>query len=353
MTTLYTSNGSVISIGSGGTSVDTIQGVTTETKFEDFTTTGWYSIPTSWYELVASTFGNTGSNTSSHCGLLRVIAKDTNFIRYEFYPNGVNNKTTDSGVNSNAYGYNAYGYECEMLGYYYPKNMTSITWYRNSSTYIDTIYKKKILLVGDSIPAGFQGLTGFEIKHQCKITNKCNGGTSIAYRTSDKSNEYDTKCLVAITDSSITNNSSQYYLDIENSDALVLWMGTNDYGNNIPIGTISTIGSTFDDNTVIGALQHSIENIISRNPSINIIMLSPMYRYCNSSDSVAKFETYVKAVIDVANLYHIPIKNMYTDCGVNDLNRSGLLDSAGLHPSGTKGVALIRAKYEHWIEQNI
>ena len=131
MATLYTSNGSVISIGSDGTSVDTIQSVTTQTKFEDFKTTGWYSIPISWYKLIASTFGNTGSNTSSHCGLLRVIAKDSHFIRYEFYPTATNNKTTDSGVNSNAYGYNAYGYECEMLVYYYPNNMISLTWYRN------------------------------------------------------------------------------------------------------------------------------------------------------------------------------------------------------------------------------
>lgn len=342
----------IIQSGAGETVSETLQNITSQTKFEDFKTTGWYLIPSSWYELINTTFNLAMASTLAHGGLLHVISNST-YIRYWFYPFGGNGKTHDAGLNSHSYGYSAYGYEQEIEGFYYPNNDTAIRWRKNLSTLTDSLQGKTILLVGDSIPASFKGLYGFATKHDCTVLNKCNGGTSIAYRTSDKSDSYDASCLVAITDSEITTSESSYYLDIENTDVLVLWMGTNDYGNSIPIGNVADIGNEFDDTTMIGALQHSVENIIARNPSINIIMCSPMYRYCNTPEKKSLFEKYVDGVISVANLYHIPCKNMYLDCGINDLNRGGFLDDAGLHPSSTQGYAMVRGKYENWIEQNV
>lgn len=350
----YNGKGEQVTISDSGEENNVINGVTTQTAFEDFKTSGWYNIPSSWYELICNTFNIVSTTTPAYGGLLRVLANTGGtYIRYWFYPFGGNMRTIDQGITSNAYGYNAYGHEEEYIGFFYPNNDTKISWSKNTSALTDTIRGKTILICGDSIPAGFSGFYGFAERHQCKINNKCNGGASIAYRTPDKTDSYDSSCLVAITDSTITGPESRYYLDIENSDAVVIWMGTNDFGNSIPIGALSDIGGEFDDNTMIGALQHSIENIISRNKKINIIMFSPMYRYCNSRENKTKFEKYVDAVISVANLYHIPIKDMYHDCGITDINRNGFLDSAGLHPSSKEGMAMIRAKFEKWIEQNI
>ena len=59
MSTLYDGLGNPIIIGGGtgtGASADTIQKVTTQVKFEDFKSSGWYEIPSTWYELILSTF---------------------------------------------------------------------------------------------------------------------------------------------------------------------------------------------------------------------------------------------------------------------------------------------------------
>ena len=350
MSTLFDGFGNQIAVGSS----TGIQNVTAQTKFEDFKTTGWYAIPSTWYELILATFKLATTYSMPYGGLLRVMANDSgNYIRYWFYPSSVHGRSLDVGLTSNTYGYNAYGYEQSIEGFWYPNNDANITWRKGLSTLTDTIQGKTILLMGDSIPAGFSGLPGFATKHDCTVVSKCIGGTSVAYRTEDKSNEWDDRCLVALTDATITSEDSQHYLDIEGADAGVIWQGTNDYGNKIPLGAIAAVGGEFDDMTMIGALQHSIENILARNPSINLMMLTPMYRYCYTPEQKEQFESYVDAVMDVAHLYNIPCKNMLLDCGVNDLNRSGFMDAGGLHPSTPAGMAMIRAKYEHWIEQNM
>lgn len=345
---LIDSNGNIIPVGSG--SGATINSVGSRTKFEDFKETGWYNIPSTWYQLICSTMGIVATNDEqpAYGGLLHVVAS-TNYIRYEFYPSGGNGKTLDAGQNTNAFGYSAFGYEEPVFGHWYFNNEASIKWYRSETAFTDRLMGKKVVILGDSIPAGFRNFYGFMCKHNCVVENKANGGCSIAYRTSDHSNQYDNGSLVAVAYN--VDASSSYYADVEGADIILIWMGTNDFGNSLPIGEIGAIGGSFNDTTTVGALQKSIEKLISRNGGANIIAMLPMWRFINSGNYTT-FETYINAIKSVYELYNIPCKDMYHECGCNILNRASLLDSAGLHPSGVKGNAMIRGKLEAWIEQN-
>lgn len=137
---------------------------------------------------------------------------------------------------------------------------------------------------------------------------------------------------------------------------------TNDFKLNAPLGVIKPIGSTFDTNTSIGALQDLIEYILQANPSIQIFMSTPLHRnndgYSSETTNTAghKLVDYVDAMIKVGELYSIPVYDAYRKSGVNMLNLDKYTYD-GLHLNGTgsntgPGYSMVGGKLAKFIVEN-
>ncbi len=113
----------------------------------------------------------------------------------------------------------------------------------------------------------------------------------------------------------------------EDNDIAIIFAGTNDFKNGNCV-----IGDNEDkkDTTFKGSLNLAIENIFKKNISIKLLIVTPMFRSClNSGDNRDSDENpingrylkqYTDAIEEIANLNHIPCKNMYDSGLVNKYN---------------------------------
>lgn len=136
--------------------------------------------------------------------------------------------------------------------------------------------------------------------------------------------------------------------DCSNYNLATLAFGTNDWYGNIPIGTISDTGT----DTIIGAMKHCIEKILTDNPSICLIIITPInaknlrtadnvthinagnYRYDTENTINVTLKQICEAEKEVAEYYGIPcIDNSKGSIvnRVNITNASIFIDS--LHPT--------------------
>ncbi|MGX2713642.1 GDSL-type esterase/lipase family protein [Acinetobacter baumannii] len=114
--------------------------------------------------------------------------------------------------------------------------------------------------------------------------------------------------------------------------AVSIMSGYNDHKDpDEKIGTVMTIGSSFDVTTYAGALQASVEHIISSNPKTKIFLFTPIRGWysatvaANFRDEV-KNETilsikYVNVVKQIGALYGVQVIDFYNEVGFNYLNR--------------------------------
>lgn len=137
--------------------------------------------------------------------------------------------------------------------------------------------KNKMFIAGDSITAGYPYTAGIsrpnyydpDIKwgeqlarrYGFDITYVAQTGSGWLYR-SDPSAQY----AISIAD----NN------DFSNYDSAVFAFGTNDYGNNSPLGDIDDLYP--GDNTVCGAINYVINKVYNDNPKITLIISTPINR---------------------------------------------------------------------------
>jgi lysophospholipase L1-like esterase/peptidoglycan/xylan/chitin deacetylase (PgdA/CDA1 family) len=130
-------------------------------------------------------------------------------------------------------------------------------------------------------------------------------------------------------------------------DMVCIAYGTNDCGTGAPI---TAADSSYEHARTYfkGALEYSIEKIIEKNPNIEIVVITPMWKcvfengaYLYSSDDAQskntvgyKMTDYVDACIDVANRYHVACVDRYYALGINQYNYSNYFDGTdGTHPN--------------------
>ncbi len=125
------------------------------------------------------------------------------------------------------------------------------------------------------------------------------------------------------------------------ADLIVVFGGTNDYGNGqAPLGEI-TDTSMF---TFYGAVHTLCTNLKSKYPNAKIVFIAPLHRWneCGGlgtwkPDGVVQHHLcdYVKAVKDTCALYSIPVLDLFTNNEMpitdNDFRRACAPD--GLHPN--------------------
>lgn len=139
-------------------------------------------------------------------------------------------------------------------------------------------------------------------------------------------------------------NSQIKLFNFANTYATTITSGANDCRKGVkvypsdgtPEGTETEprpIGSTFDTTTYVGALQASIEHVITSNPTCKIFLITPIrgwYNEYNTSNVPNEdpnvvglmSEAYADAMKKVAKLYGIPCLDWYNLTELNDLNKN-------------------------------
>lgn len=155
-------------------------------------------------------------------------------------------------------------------------------------------------------------------------------------------------------DDSVSFLNRSKTIDFTRANTILIFGGTNDFAQALPIGEID------DDveNTLCGALNNVINNIYNGNSKAKILMVTPAWRarINDPNDPVDIEKTpnseglylkdYAKAVINVAEKYHLPVLDLYHEFNVNELNyKTWLAD--GLHPNddGYEKLSFIIAKF--------
>lgn len=122
-------------------------------------------------------------------------------------------------------------------------------------------------------------------------------------------------------------------------DLCTIASGTNDFKLNIQLGTKGQIGdTTFDDSVFYGAYRHGIEHMLTSNPKLRIVLMTPIQRdnsgydvnYTNSAG--CKLSDYVNAIKEIGEMYGLPVCDMYANSGITKLTLSTYTVD-GLHPN--------------------
>lgn len=193
-------------------------------------------------------------------------------------------------------------------------------------------FNKKSVMYGDSIVAGSPGTTPYAQRLQTELllnqsANEGVSGRPIADGTPNGSG----------TVTTVANTISTY----STYDLVIIAGGTNDFKLNVPLGNILPVGSNnFNRNEFTGAYQHLLENIINTKDTIRIVMMTPLQRNNSGYDiyhtntAGYKLIDYCNRIKEIAQLYSVPVIDMYSNSSLNLLNLSTYtLD--GLHPNNT------------------
>lgn len=225
------------------------------------------------------------------------------------------------------------------------------------------IINNKFVACGDSITAGFlrtvDGVNTYTTYKWPKEVARSLGLVLSAEATSGAGYLYERSGKSGII---VADNTDWTLYDL-----VTFAYGTNDWGNNMELGSIS---DTYpDNNTVYAAIKHCVETIITANPSICLIMITPIQRFrsgqtvendysygsLNAADTPYTLSDVCQAIVDVAKMYHLPYIDNRDGCVINTLNvRARTVD--GLHPTdrgyimlGQYYAAKIGAIFKSWV----
>lgn len=229
---------------------------------------------------------------------------------------------------------------------------------------------KKVAVFGDSImefgniPETIAQLSGATV-YDCSV-----GGTRMARHTENtQGNLYNELCMYRLAnyintgnytgltqateslknnhnDDNTANMNTLKSIDWAQIDIAIIAFGTNDYhGNNnaVEIGTDSDILS--DGSTFKGAINYTVDQLLSKYPNLQIIFTTPIYRNRFSSvgdnlnsdihvnDKGLCLKDYADAIKEVASKNHLPVIDLFSESGINKYTYKNYLSSDELHPS--------------------
>lgn len=118
-------------------------------------------------------------------------------------------------------------------------------------------------------------------------------------------------------------------------DVICVFGGTNDYAqpNPTPLGT----SEDRDEHTFYGALQLLCETLLTMHPYATIVFATPIHRRADKGYGLPELclKDYVNAVKEVAEIYSIPVLDLYATAGIQsavpEVMEKFLAD--GLHPN--------------------
>ena len=170
---------------------------------------------------------------------------------------------------------------------------------------------KTLYLNGDSITfgAGFTGGYGKLLANKYGCINTNNGATGGTLASGTTYGDGTPRHYIA---NNVVDTVNKQY------DYMMLSGGFNDYGNNVPIGTLSNVNFAFTNpvttDNVIGALETMFRHILQNYPTTKLYFLitHKVNRCTTEPNSIGKtMQDYVNAIKSVCERYSIPIINMW------------------------------------------
>lgn len=221
-----------------------------------------------------------------------------------------------------------------LLGYY-DNNIGN--YYLN--TFSKALKKKKIACLGDSITEGVKA-NGWQWHRyidkyfkengiETTVVNLGVGGTSV--------------CTSSYVSSSLQPFVNRLNTIPTDADVIVIFGGTNDWGNSATLGTISDTESS----SFYGAYKYMLEWFANNRPNAKILTITPLKRYYRGYTSTwtnaqttrnnkgQLLQDYVRAVKEVSEMYAIPCVDLHNESGLNpvlDIVRTKYMED-GLHPT--------------------
>lgn len=187
--------------------------------------------------------------------------------------------------------------------------------------------EKTIHFIGDSITYGYDGSgNGMVDKPIPTIVKEILG--------CKKCNNY------GVNGSTITGNETigtspiniRYSNMEEKTEYVVVFAGTNDHGQSMPLGSNTDSTNT----TFYGALEVLIQGLISKYPTARISFITPIKKINIGANTTGKtLEEYANAIKEKCNQYSIPVLDFYHESGcvpqIQSFKDNNLPD--GLHPN--------------------
>ena len=197
---------------------------------------------------------------------------------------------------------------------------------------------KSAVFVGDSITAG-------------------SGTTKIYYSFLEEALGFDSvtamgvggSCISAASDYGTGNQPLiSRYQNIPSTDLIVIFMGTNDYGHETPLGSVEDT----KDGTFYGALNTIIPALIAKHTSSKIVFVTPLHRYGFGTSKIlgtqftydnipngigATLGDYVDALKTVCANNGVSVIDLHTECTLDPSDaavRSTYMPD-GLHPNAS------------------
>lgn len=182
---------------------------------------------------------------------------------------------------------------------------------------------KRLICFGDSITFGYKSTDPETMSYPARIAqntdievtkNAVSGSQWTAQGSAwDIANAFETRCQ---------------NVDFSQFDAAIFWGGTNDW----------QYGATVEG--VKNAMANVFEKAFADNPSIKIIVLSPIYRNhsfkgdsdLNTNDNGLYLLEFCEAIKEKCIEYKVPFVDLYHESGINKLNYNFYF-ADGLHPN--------------------
>lgn len=129
------------------------------------------------------------------------------------------------------------------------------------------------------------------------------------------------------------------FRDVKYADVITIFIGTNDFKLNVPLGKLSDKDSKdFNDETFYGSYQDLLRIFEEKGSNASIYLITPLQRdnegYDINSTNPAghKLIDYVNAVKNIGELYDIPVIDLYSESELN-IRTLDKYTLDGLHPN--------------------
>ncbi|MBQ9012779.1 MAG: SGNH/GDSL hydrolase family protein [Bacilli bacterium] len=186
--------------------------------------------------------------------------------------------------------------------------------------YFNKWNEKSWLTLGDSITKanGYQIIVKEKLGFS-NVDNKGINGQTMAYQKNDKSTY------------SIGKN-----INYKKYDLVTIFIGTNDFRYNKKLGNIKE--NNYDETTFIGSYQMLIERILSSNPEVELVLITPLQRtkdgydinYINKAGN--KLVDYVNSIKALGEKYSLPVLDLYSTSGFTS-DTMDIYTRDDLHPN--------------------
>jgi lysophospholipase L1-like esterase len=149
----------------------------------------------------------------------------------------------------------------------------------------------------------------------------------------------------AFSDAVETNSTTVAALDV-----LGVFLGTNDFGNSRPLGSLSDAAGAA---TFVGDTRTVIETILGWHPTIRLFFMTPLHRLTANTPNAQglKLVDYADMLLDVCGDYGVPVLDLYRTSGMNAVNATAnTVSNDGLHPTSTMAPVWIGKPLRSWLD---